>query len=148
MSTGSELLSPPPVRKCWSRGPAERMWGETFNSVRRNSGKLPANFSANLDGEFIPRTFRPCFSRVSGPPPLKIHAQDSHPKIVGVPLQFHFLDPQFFPRRFSAYRGDQQMLRAARLQNEIAPNNCNPTRKTTWKTQKMIWEEPRRLRIV
>ena len=58
--------------------------GEFLNLVR-NSGKLPANFSANVDGEFFLRIFRPCFSRVSAPPPPKkkkqftpkLHAQKS-----------------------------------------------------------------------
>ena len=31
---------------------AERIWGEIFILVRRSLGKLPANFSANFDGEF------------------------------------------------------------------------------------------------
>ena len=36
----------------WSRRYAERIWGEFFILVRRILGKLPANFSANFDGEF------------------------------------------------------------------------------------------------
>ena len=37
---------------CWARRYAERIWGEFFILVRRILGKLPANLSANLDGEF------------------------------------------------------------------------------------------------
>ena len=36
----------------WSRRYAERIWGEFFILARRIVGKLPANFSANFDGEF------------------------------------------------------------------------------------------------
>ena len=36
----------------WCRRYAERIWGEFFILVRRILGKLPANFSANFDGEF------------------------------------------------------------------------------------------------
>ena len=89
----------------WSRRYAERIWGEFFILVRRILGKLPANFSANFDGEFWKRIFRPCFSRFSG------HPKNSRPKftsrIVGIPLQFHFLEPKIYSRRFSAYVGDQ-----------------------------------------
>ena len=38
-------------------------------------GKLPANFSANFDGEMFWRLFRPWFSRISGAPKPKIHPQ-------------------------------------------------------------------------
>ena len=33
-----------------------------------NLRKLPANFSAKLDGKLFPRMFRPSFSRISGHP--------------------------------------------------------------------------------
>ena len=36
----------------WFRRYAERIWGEFFILARRNLGKLPANLSANFDGEF------------------------------------------------------------------------------------------------
>ena len=36
------------VQRYWSRGSAERIWGEFFILVRRSLGKLPANF----DSEF------------------------------------------------------------------------------------------------
>ena len=56
------------------------------------------NFSARLDGKFIPRIFRACFSRASGPP------KNSHPKftpkIVGNLLQFQFFEPQISSCRF------------------------------------------------
>ena len=59
-------------------------------------GKSPANFSANFDGEFRCLVF-PGF----------------HPKFksrfVGIPLQFHFLEPKIYSRRFSAYSGGQKM---------------------------------------
>ena len=63
---------------CWSRGSAEQIWGEFFILACRILGNLPASFSANSDGEFWSRLFRPCFSRVSGLPKKftpKIHAQ-------------------------------------------------------------------------
>ena len=86
----------------WSRRYAERIWGEIFVLVRRSLGKLPANFSANFDGEF----FGLVFSRVSG------HPKNSCPKftfrIVGIPLQFSLSWTQIYSQRFSAYRGDQE----------------------------------------
>ena len=42
----------PDVATYWSRRYAERIWGEFFILARRNVGKVPANFSANFDGEF------------------------------------------------------------------------------------------------
>ena len=42
----------PKMAKSWSRRYAERIWGEFFILARRSVGKLPANFSANFDGEF------------------------------------------------------------------------------------------------
>ena len=62
-----------------ARGSAERIWGEFFILAWRILGKFPANFSANYDGKFILRIFRPCFSRVSGPHKKftpKIHVQN------------------------------------------------------------------------
>ena len=93
-----------------SRGSAERIWGEFFSWVRRILGKLPVNFSANFDGDFFPRVFRPCF--FPGFQALKkIHAQNSRPEVVGIPLQFNFLEPNIFSRRFSAYWGDQKLFK-------------------------------------
>ena len=42
----------PWVRISVSQRYAERIWGEFFILARRTVGKLPANFSANFDGEF------------------------------------------------------------------------------------------------
>ena len=42
----------------------------------------------------------------SPPPPPKKFT----PKLVGIPLQLHFLKPKCFSRRFSAYRGDQDVF--------------------------------------
>ena len=56
---------------------------------------------------FFERIFRPCFSRISGPP-KKIHAQNSRPEIIGIPLQLISLSrTELFSLRFSAYFGDQ-----------------------------------------
>ena len=52
-------------------------------------GTLPANFSANFDGEIFQRIFRPCFSRVSGPS-QNIHAQNSRPKLSAFLSNFTF----------------------------------------------------------
>ena len=74
--------------------------GWTFYLVWRIWGRLPANFSANLS-EIFPQIFQPCFSSVSGP------SQQFTPKIFGILLQFHFLKPKNYSRRFSACWGDQ-----------------------------------------
>ena len=70
---------------------------------------------ANFASEF----FGLVFSKVSG------HPKNSRPKftsrIVGIPLQFHFLEPNIYSRRFSAYGGDQN-LRLKRTPLKIAPN--------------------------
>ena len=74
--------------KCWSRHYAERIWGEFFILVRRSLGRLPANFSANFDSEFFGLVF----------PGFEPTQKNSRPKftsrIVGIPLQFHFLEPK------------------------------------------------------
>ena len=71
---------------------------------------------ANFDSEF----FDLVFFRVSG------HQKNSRPKftsrIVGIPLQFHFLEPKIYSRRFSAYGGDQQFLKK-RSENAGANEN-------------------------
>ena len=76
--------------KCWSRRYAERIWGDFFILARRISGKLPANFSANFDREFFGLVF----------PGLQATQKNSRPKftsrIVGIPLQSHFLEPKIF----------------------------------------------------
>ena len=54
-------------------------------------GELPANFSANFDGEFILRIFRPCFSRGSGP------KKNSRPNLSALLSNFiQFLEPKMF----------------------------------------------------
>ena len=53
-----------------------------------------ANFSALLfQGFRPPKKFTPKFTS----------------RIVGTPLQFHFLEPKIYSRRFSAYGGDQDL---------------------------------------
>ena len=53
--------------------------------------KLPANFSANFDGDFLLQKIRPSFSRASGP---RKKFTKFTPRIVGISLQFHFLEPK------------------------------------------------------
>ena len=100
------LVLPSHMYIIWSRRYAERIWGEFFILVRRILGKLPANFSANFDGEFGWRIFRPCFSKVSGRQKKKSRPKFTS-RIVGIPLQFHFLEPKIYSRRLSACGGDQ-----------------------------------------
>ena len=92
----------------------------------------PANFR-KIAGEFLSefwwRIFLAKFSALflSGlQATQKIHALISRPEIVGIPLQFHFLEPEIYSRRFSAYGEGQllclcvsqpQTLRAQRLKN-------------------------------
>ena len=59
-----------------------------------NFRKIAANFSANSDGKFWSVKFSALFSRASGPP--KTPRPKVTPKIVGIPLPFHFLSPTFF----------------------------------------------------
>ena len=80
--------------------------GDFFILAQRSSGKLPVSFSAKFDGEFFPRIFRPCFARIPGPPPPP---KKFTPRIVGIPLQFHFLEPKIYSHRLSAYWGDQDL---------------------------------------
>ena len=73
--------------------------GELQENCQRISQRISM---ANFDSEF----FGLVFSRVAG------HPKNSRPKftsrIVGIPLQFHFLEPKIYSRRFSAYGGDQK----------------------------------------
>ena len=80
----------------------------TFCSLAwRILGKLPANFSANFDDDFLlGKFFGLVFLGLQAP--TKNSRQKFTPRIVGIPLQFHFLEPQMFSRRFSAYGGDQR----------------------------------------
>ena len=70
---------------------------------------------ANFDSEF----FGLVFSRVSG------HPKSSRPKftsrIVGIPLQFHFLEPNIYSRRFSAYGGNQHVVTRQVLETWVFP---------------------------
>ena len=85
----------------WSRRYAERIWGELFILVRRISQRiLIANFSALLfQGFRSPKNSRPKFTS----------------RIVGIPLQFRFLEPKIYSRRFSAYGEDQNLVRLQAL---------------------------------
>ena len=75
--------------------------GEFQENCRRISQRI---LMANFDSEFSGLVF----SRVSG------HPKNSRPKftsrIVGILLQFHFLEPKIYSQRFSAYGGDQQSV--------------------------------------
>ena len=93
-----------------SRRYAERIWGEFFILVRRILGKIAGEFLsefgwriliANFDSEFFGLVF-PGFQATK-----KIHAQKFTSGIVGIPLQFHVLEPKIYSLRFSAYGGDQ-----------------------------------------
>ena len=95
----------------WSRRYAERIWGEFFILVKL----APANFRkncrrisqrilmANFDGEFFGLVF----------PGFQATPKNSRPKftsrIVSIPLQFHFLEPKIYSRRFSAHGEDQNI---------------------------------------
>ena len=80
--------------RCWSRRYAERICCEFFILVRRILGKLPANFSANFDGKYFGLVF----------PGFQATPKNSRPKftsrIVGIPLQFTFLNPNLFTAIF------------------------------------------------
>ena len=74
--------------------------------VRRILGELPANLSANFDGEFF---FGECLGL--GFPGFqtsqKKHAQNSRPELSTFP-PISLLESHSFSRRFSAYRGNQE----------------------------------------
>ena len=80
--------------RSWSRRYAERIWGEFFILVRRILGNLPANFSANFDGEFFGLVF-PGFQATQ-----KIHAQNAHPELSAFLFNFTFLNPKFIHGEF------------------------------------------------
>ena len=58
---------------------------------------------ANFDSEF----FGLVFAGLQASP--KNSRPQFTPRIVGIPLQSHFLEPKIYSRRFSAYRGDQEV---------------------------------------
>ena len=81
-------------------------------------GKLPTNFSSNFDGENVPWFFRPCFSRISGPP--KIHAQNCrHSSPISLSRT------QICSPWFSACWGDQRLaiddLAHIRIRGALSP---------------------------
>ena len=74
--------------------------GEFQENCRRLSQRIWWRFfSANFSALFF-QDFRP--------PPKKSRPKFT-PRIVGSPLQFHFLKPNFYSRRFSAYGGDHKV---------------------------------------
>ena len=76
-----------------------------------NFRKIAGEFLSGFDGEFFPQNVRPCFSRISPPPPQKkTFTPKFTSRIVGIPLQFHFLKPKIYSRRFSAFWGDQKCI--------------------------------------
>ena len=72
-----------------------------LSKFRKIAGEIS---SANVDGEFRRRIFQPCFFQDFRPPPPKFTL-----RIVGIPLQSHFLEPKICSRRSSACWGDQKM---------------------------------------
>ena len=72
-------------------------------------GKLPANFSADFNGDFFfffRKIVGPVFPGFQAPPsPKEKFTPEITPNHVGIPIQFHFLEPKMFSRRFSAYGG-------------------------------------------
>ena len=64
---------------------------------------MPASFSAKFDGECFPQ----CFFGLVFFPGLQASPTKSRPnftlRFVGIPLDFHFLEPKVISRRFSAY---------------------------------------------
>ena len=72
-----------------------------FFLARRIFGKLPANFSAHFDGNFSAKfdgKFFPQFFPKNSRPKFT-------PRIVGIPLQFHFLEPPIFCLRGRPTKG-------------------------------------------
>ena len=83
----------------WARGSAERIWGEFYILAWPIFGTLPANASANCDGEVCPRILRPCFFQGFSPPPQKKRSRPKFtPRIVGIPISLSrtlFLNADF-----------------------------------------------------
>ena len=69
---------------------------------------MNANLGRKIAGEFLsessqqnfPANFRPCFSRVSGPPPPKKYTPKIHAKIVVISFQIHIFEPNIFHANF------------------------------------------------
>ena len=65
------------THKCWSRGSAEQIWVEFvffgLAILRKIVGEFLSEF---LERFFFPRAFQFYFSRVSAPPPKKLHIQN------------------------------------------------------------------------
>ena len=87
----------------------------------RTSGKLPANFSANFDGEFFHTFFSlvvPAFQ--APPPPKKSSRPKLTPRIVGIPLQFHLLEPNFCHADFRLTGGGTNIQASSRVYQKHA----------------------------
>ena len=65
-----------------------------LNLVRRNSGKLQANSQQILIANFARECFGLVFQGLRTPP------QKFTPRIASILLEFHFLEPNIFSRRF------------------------------------------------
>ena len=66
---------------------------------------------AKFDSEFFGLVFPGLQATQNSPPKFTS-------RIVGNPLQFHFLEPKIYSRRFSAYGGDQDFIWARRVGEE------------------------------
>ena len=114
---------------CWVQGAASkrtdaihllipRFCRAEFGVIFKNFGL--ANFRKIIAGEFLsefsernfPGNSSALFLQGSRPLPPKNSCTKFTPKIVGILLQFHFLDPPFFwfSRRFSACGRDQHLF--------------------------------------
>ena len=67
---------------------------------------------------FVCEFFDLAFSGSQAPP--KNSPPKFTPRIVGIPLQFHFLKPQIYSRRFSAYWGDPILFYPGVGEREVA----------------------------
>ena len=83
-----------------ARGSAERIWGEFFIWSSEFFVKFAGEFLSVISWCFFLQIFRPCFSRISGPPPKKKSGPKFTSRIVGIPLQFHFLNPKLIHTDF------------------------------------------------
>ena len=70
---------------------------------------------ANFDSEFFSLVF-PVFQATP-----KNSRPKLTPRIVGIPLQFHFLEPKIYSRQFLAYGGDLKMV----LVFILSPAQCH-----------------------